>query len=88
MGMRANYPGLFVVDEFLDIFSKDLPGLPPDREIKFCIDLVPRAQSICMTPYRMTPAELIELQRQLDELLEKGFIRSGTSPWGGPSFVY
>ena len=72
--MGTNYPGLFVVDEFPDIFPKDLLGLPPDWEIEFYIDLVPRAQVISTIPYRMAPAELIELRRQLDELLEKGFI--------------
>ena len=74
VGMRTNYPGLFVVDEFPDIFPKDLSRLPLDREIKFYIDLVPRAQVISIIPYRMAPAELIELRRQLDELLENGFI--------------
>ena len=61
-------------------------GLPPDREIKFCIDLVPRAQPISITPYRMALAELIELHKQLDELLEKSFIRKNTSLWGAPVF--
>ena len=43
LGMGANYPGLFVVDEFLDVFFEELPGLPTDREIEFCIDLIPGA---------------------------------------------
>ena len=54
------------------------------KEIEFSIDLVPRSQPVSITPYRMAPAKLTELRRQLDELLEKGFIRSSTSPWGAP----
>ena len=63
-----------MVDEFSDVFSEELPGLPPNREIEFCIDLVPGAQPISIPPYRMAPTELTELRKQLDELLEKGFI--------------
>ena len=79
----VRHPGL-VVEEFPDVFPDELPGLPPDREIEFCIDLVPGAQPVSITPYRMAPAELVELRKQLDELLEKGYIRSSTSPWGAP----
>ena len=84
MGTRDYYLGLHVIEEFLDVFPDDLPGLPPDREIEFCIDLIPGAQPVSIQPYRMAPAELTELRKQLDELLEKGFIRSSTSPWGAP----
>ena len=70
-----------VVCEFQDIFSEELPGLPPEREIEFCIDVVPGTDPICMPPYRMAPAELSELKEQLQELLDKGFIRPSTSPW-------
>lgn len=82
MGTKANYPGLFVSDDFPDVFLEDLLRLSLDRGIKFYIDIVPRAQHIFITPYRMTPTELTELWRQPDELLEKGFIRTGTSPLG------
>ena len=61
-----------------------MPGLPPDREIEFCIDVVPGTDSIYMPPYRMAPAELKELNEQLKELLDKGFIRPSSSPWGAP----
>ncbi|GKV11419.1 hypothetical protein SLEP1_g22680 [Rubroshorea leprosula] len=71
-----------VVREFPDVFSEDLPGLPPDRKVEFAIDLVPGTGPISKAPYRMAPAELKELKVQLEELLEKGFIRPSVSPWG------
>ncbi|XP_073112178.1 uncharacterized protein [Elaeis guineensis] len=64
-----------IVKEFSDVFTDDLPGLPPDREIEFSIDLIPGTSSVSKAPYRMAPAELKELQKQLQELLDKGFIR-------------
>ena len=70
--------------EFLDVFPPELPGLPPEREIEFCIDLIPGTSPVSITPYRMAPAELAELRTQLDDLLDKGFIRPSTSPWGAP----
>ena len=73
-----------MVSEFPDIFHEDLLGLPPDREIEFCIDLIHGAQPVSIPAYRMAPAEMTELRNQLDDLLSKGFIRSSTSPWGAP----
>jgi len=73
-----------VVREFPDVFLEKLPGLPPQREIDFEIELVPSAQPISKAPYRMAPTELKELKAQLDELLQKGFIRPSASPWGAP----
>ena len=58
MGIGTNYPRLFLVDEFPDVFLEDLPGLPPYREIDFYIDLVPRVQSISIIPYKMALVEL------------------------------
>ncbi|KAJ8899271.1 hypothetical protein K2173_017306 [Erythroxylum novogranatense] len=75
---------ILVVKEFRDVFPEELPGLPPDRKIKFTIDLVPSAAPISIPPYRMTPVELKELKTQLQELFEKGFIRPSVSPWGAP----
>jgi len=73
-----------IVNEFPDVFPEDLPGQPPNREIDFSIDVLSRITPISITPSRMSPAELKELQTQLGELLEKGFIRPSTSPWGAP----
>ncbi|XP_012448721.1 uncharacterized protein LOC105771884 [Gossypium raimondii] len=73
-----------VVNEFTDIFPKKLSGLPPDREVEFVIDVVPRTTSISITLYRIAPAELKELKTQLQELLDKGFIRLSMSPWAAP----
>ena len=73
-----------VVQEFLDVFPSDLPGVPPDRDIDFAIDLEPGTKPISIPPYRMAPAELKELKDQLQDLLSKGFIRPSVSPWGAP----
>ena len=72
------------VCDYLDVFSKELPELPPRREIEFTIDIVPDATLTSITPYRMDLVELKELKLQLQELLEKGFIRLSVSPWGAP----
>ena len=73
-----------IVNEFPDVFPKDLPGIPPEREIDFGIDLLPNTNPISIPPYRMAPAELKELKEQLKDLLDKGFIRPSKSPWGAP----
>ena len=73
-----------VVRRFPDVFPDDLPGLPPDRDVEFSIDLLPGTNPISLTPYRMAPAELRELKIQLQELLDQGFIQPSISPWGAP----
>ena len=73
-----------VVDEFPDVFPDELPGLPPDREIEFAIDLAPGTEPVSKAPYRMAPVEMKELATQLQDLLEKGVIRPSVSPWGAP----
>ena len=73
-----------VVREFLDVFPEDLPGIPPDREIDFRIELAPRTEPISKAPYRMAPLELKALKVQMEELMSKGFVRPSTSPWGAP----
>ena len=73
-----------VVCEFPEASPKDLPGVFPEREIDFGIDLLPDTQPISISPYRMDPAELKELKEQLKDLLDKGFIRPSISPWGAP----
>ncbi|KAM2577780.1 hypothetical protein TB2_003411 [Malus domestica] len=68
-----------VVRHFPDVFLDDLPGLPPDHEVEFTIDLIPGNDLLSLTPYRMALAELRELKTQLQELVNKGFIQSSTS---------
>nr|GEZ44145.1 putative reverse transcriptase domain-containing protein [Tanacetum cinerariifolium] len=66
--------------QFPDVFPDELPGIPPVREVKFNIELIPGAEPISKAPYRMAPVELKELKDQLQELLERGFIRPSVSP--------
>ncbi|XP_020270910.1 uncharacterized protein LOC109846096 [Asparagus officinalis] len=73
-----------IVKEFLDVFPNELPGLPPDRDIEFVIDLIPGVSPISKPPYRMPIADLEELRKQVQEYLDKQFIRLSTSPWGAP----
>ncbi|XP_070049722.1 uncharacterized protein [Nicotiana tomentosiformis] len=73
-----------VVREFCDVFPSDLPSMPPDRDIDFCIVLDLDTQPISIPPHRMAPKELKELKEQLEELPSKGFVRPSVSPWGAP----
>ena len=73
-----------VVCKYEDVFLDELLGLPPQRVVDFGIELHLGTSPISMTPHRMAPVELQELILKLQELLNKGFIRSSTSPWGAP----
>ncbi|KAJ9557677.1 hypothetical protein OSB04_012291 [Centaurea solstitialis] len=75
---------LEVVRDFKDVFPEDLPGLPPERQVEFRIELAPGTAPIAKSPYRLAPTEMQELMKQLQELLDKGFIQPSTSPWGAP----
>jgi hypothetical protein len=66
------------------VFPEELPGLPPIREIEVSIETLPGVNPIAQSPYRMAPIELAKLKIQLQELLDKGFIRPSNSPWGAP----
>jgi hypothetical protein len=66
-------------------FSEDLRGLPPERDVEFVIELNPGTAPISRRSYRMPLNELVELKTQLQDLLEKGFIRPSSSPWGCPT---
>jgi hypothetical protein len=72
------------VSEYPDVFLEELPGMPPDREIEFVIKLVPGTAPIFKRPYRMVANQLVELKEQLQELLDKGYIRPSASPWRAP----
>jgi hypothetical protein len=73
------------VCEFLNVFPDELPGLPPDRDIEFAIEILPGMTPISRRPYRMPPNELAELKMQLQELLGMGLIRPSSSLWGCPT---
>jgi hypothetical protein len=73
-----------VVNEFPDVFPEDLPGMLPDRDIEFVIELKPGTAPIYKTPFRMTTPKLAELKDHIKELLEKGFICPSPSPLGAP----
>ena len=70
--------------EYVDFFPDELLGLPPQRDVDFGIELHPGTSTISMTPHRMAPVELQELRVQLQGLLDKGFMKPSTSPWGAP----
>ena len=82
MRQELDMPWIFC--EYEDVFLDELSGLPPLRDVDFCIELHPGTSPISMTPHRMTLVELQELKVQIQELLDKGFIRPSTSPWGAP----
>jgi hypothetical protein len=73
-----------IVNEFPDVFPEELPGMPPDRDIEFVIELKPGTTPIYKTPYRMATPEWAELKEHIKKLLEKGFIHPSLSPWGAP----
>nr|GFC02213.1 putative reverse transcriptase domain-containing protein [Tanacetum cinerariifolium] len=81
-GERLEY--LPVVQEFPEVFPKDLPGIPPTRQVEFQINLIPGAAPVAQAPYRLAPSEMKELAEQLQELTNKCFIRPSSSPWGVP----
>nr|GEV67013.1 putative reverse transcriptase domain-containing protein [Tanacetum cinerariifolium] len=73
-----------IVQDFPEVFPEDLPGILPTRQVEFQIDLVPDAVPVARAPYRLAPSEMKELSDQLKELVDKGFIRPSSSPWGAP----
>ncbi|WVZ76147.1 LOW QUALITY PROTEIN: hypothetical protein U9M48_024145 [Paspalum notatum var. saurae] len=76
--------GIRVVCDYPDVFLDELPGMPPDREIEFIIELLPGIAPIAKRPYRMAPIEQEEVKKNIDELLAKGYIRPSSSPWAFP----
>ena len=73
---------ILVLKYFSDVFPEKLPGIPPEREVDLSIEILSRTTPTSRAPYRMAPIELKELKIQLQELLDKGFIRPSVSPWG------
>ena len=81
---KPDINALAIVCDFPDVFPDDVVELPPEREIEFSIDLMPGSSPISIAPYRMAPNELAEVKNQLQEMLNKGFVRPSVSPWGAP----
>jgi len=75
---------LQVVCEFPEVFPDEIPDVSPEREVEFSIDLVPGTKPVSMAPYHMSASELAELKKQLEDLLDKKFVRPSVSPWGAP----
>lgn len=73
-----------IVNEYPEVFPEELPGMPPDREIEFSIELAPGTAPIAKRPYRMAANELAEIKKQIEELQNKGYVRPSSSPWGTP----
>ncbi|GJW21280.1 putative reverse transcriptase domain-containing protein, partial [Tanacetum coccineum] len=76
--------GVSIVRDFPEVFPEDLLRLSPTRQVEFQIDLVPGAAPVTRSPYILAPSEMQELSTQLQELVDKGFIRPSSSPWGAP----
>jgi len=74
MSTKEQISKIPVMDEYADVFSDEIPELPPSRDIDFSIDLIPGAGLVLAAPYKMAPAELAKLKKQIEDLLEKKFI--------------
>ncbi|XP_073137238.1 uncharacterized protein [Henckelia pumila] len=81
---RPKLEDVEVVRDFPEVFHDDIARLPPAREVEFGIELMPGTQPASKAPYRLAPTEMKELKVQLQELLNKGFIRPSISLWGAP----
>ncbi|XP_073051213.1 uncharacterized protein [Primulina eburnea] len=77
-----------VVRDFPSVFPDDVSGIPSDREVNFSIEVMPGKMQISKAPYRLAPVEMKELKDQIQNLLDKGFIRPSFSPWGGTGTVF
>ena len=76
-----------IMDEYADVFPNEIPKLPPSRDIDFSIDLILGVGPVSVAPYRMAPTELEELKKQIEDLLEKKFIRPSASPCRDPMLL-
>jgi hypothetical protein len=73
-----------IVSEFPNVFPEELPGMRPERKVEFALELIPHTAPISKRAYQVSEPWLVELKKQIDELLEKGYIRPSTSPWAAP----
>ncbi|XP_050908031.1 uncharacterized protein LOC127121615 [Lathyrus oleraceus] len=86
-GSERMIKDLHVVWNFHEVFLYDIRDFLPEREVEFAINLVSDTSPVSMAPYKMSVAELSELKKQLEDLLEKKFIRLSVSPWGAPMLL-
>jgi hypothetical protein len=77
-----------IVNEFSDVFPKELPSMPPDRDVEFVIEFVLDTTPICKRSYMVIAKQLAELKDQIKELLEKSYIHPSSSPWGAPMIFF
>ncbi|XP_073307146.1 uncharacterized protein [Primulina huaijiensis] len=75
---RLKVSDIPIVNDFPDVFPNEIPGFPPQMEIYLSIELIPGTNPIPRAPYSLAPTELKELKEQLQDLLEKGYIRPST----------
>ncbi|GKC98265.1 hypothetical protein Tco_1168540, partial [Tanacetum coccineum] len=91
MSTKANEPTLSdirIVRDFEDVFLDDLSGLLPQRQVEFCIDLIPGAMPVAKSPYQLAPLEMQELSEKLQELQDNRFIWPSHLPWGAPVLFF
>ena len=81
---KLNFDDIPILQDFSDVFPKEIPGLPPKRDLDFTIELVPRAIPNSKAPYRVNNLELKKLKLQLQEIIDKNYIRPSVSPCGSP----
>jgi hypothetical protein len=83
-GKGTSLDEIRIVRELSNVFLEELPGMPPNQDIEFIFELLPRTPPISKRPYRILMNELVELKQQISELQAKGFIHPSSSPWGAP----
>ena len=81
---KPNLEDLPFLNDFKDVFPKEIPGIPLRRDIDFTIELMLGAVPASKAPYRMNTPELVELKLQIQEFIDKEYIRPSVSPWGAP----
>ena len=79
---KPGFEDIPILQDFADVFSEEIPGLPPKRDMDFTIELVPGAVPNLKSPYRMNILDMNKLKLQLQELIDKNYVRPSVSPWG------
>ena len=82
---KLKFDDIPILQEFSDVFTEEIPKLPPKRDLDFTFELIPGVVPNSKNPYRMNILELNELKLQLQELIDKKYVRPSVSPWGAPA---